>query len=244
MPPALLHRKRKRPAHAFGSPSPTSPCRRQVRAARTSRRDFSCVPAERCAIAFAVIRLGILGSGSGSNMQAILDAVRAGTLEAEIALVLSDNPDAFILERAREAGIPTALIDCGGFRSKFPEEAQARAAEDLRAAGIELVCLAGFMRLLRAPLLEAFPGRIINIHPSLLPNFPGLEAWTQAVEAGATESGCTVHYVDAGMDTGPVIAQATVPVLPDDTPASLHARIQEQEHRIYPEAIAKVAARL
>lgn len=173
-------------------------------------------------------------------MQAILDAVRSGTLEAEIALVLSDNPEAYILERAREAGLAAEVIDCRGFRSKFPDEAQAETARALLDAGVELVCLAGFMRLLRAPLLEPFAGRIINIHPSLLPAFPGLEAWTQAVEAGATESGCTVHYVDAGMDTGPVIAQARVPVLPEDTPATLHARIQEQEHRIYPQAIAEL----
>ena len=173
-------------------------------------------------------------------MQAILDAIRNGTLEAEIALVLSDNPEAYILERARVAGLAAEVIDCRGFRSKIPDEAQAETARALLDAGVELVCLAGFMRLLRAPLLEPFAGRIINIHPSLLPAFPGLEAWAQAVEAGATESGCTVHYVDAGMDTGPVIAQAHVPVLPDDTPATLHARIQEQEHRIYPEAIAEL----
>ena len=177
-------------------------------------------------------------------MQAILDAVRNGTLEAEIALVLSDNPEAYILERARVAGLAAEVIDCRGFRSKFPDEAQAETARALLDAGVELVCLAGFMRLLRAPLLEPFAGRIINIHPSLLPAFPGLEAWAQAVEAGATESGCTVHYVDAGMDTGPVIAQARVPVLPEDTPATLHARIQEQEHRIYPQAIAELVAKL
>jgi phosphoribosylglycinamide formyltransferase-1 len=129
-------------------------------------------------------------------------------------------------------------------RSKFPDEAQAETAAHLRAAKVDLVCLAGFMRLLRAPLLATFAGRIINIHPSLLPAFPGLEAWRQAVEAGAAESGCTVHYVEAGMDTGPIIAQAKVPILPADTPATLHARIQQQEHRLYPEAIAKVAAQL
>jgi len=189
-----------------------------------------------------VIRLGILGSGAGSNMQAILDAIQAGTLAAEIAIVLSDNPEAHILQRAADVGIPTTPIECGGFVSKFPEEAQLQVARDLRDAGVELVCLAGFMRLLRAPLLDAFSGRIINIHPSLLPNYPGLHAWTQAVEDGATESGCTVHYVDSGVDSGAIISQASVPVLPDDTPATLHARIQEQEHRIYPEAITKVAA--
>jgi phosphoribosylglycinamide formyltransferase-1 len=191
-----------------------------------------------------MLRLGILGSGSGTNMQAILDAIVTGRLHAEIAVVLSDNPDAFILERARTAGIPAAVIDCRGFRSRFPDAAQQEAAGMLREAGVDLVCLAGFMRLLRAPLLDAFPDRIINIHPSLLPAFPGLEAWKQAVEAGASESGCTAHHVDAGMDTGPIIAQARVPVLPDDSPATLHARIQEQEHRLYPEAIARVLATL
>ena len=190
------------------------------------------------------MRLGILGSGSGSNLQAILDAIDAGSLEAEVVLVLSDNPDAFILERARRRGIATQLIDCRGFRTKFPDEAQQETAAALVAAGVDLVCLAGFMRLVRQPLLDAFPGRMLNIHPSLLPAFPGLEAWRQAVEGGASESGCTVHYVDAGMDTGPIILQARVPVLPDDTAATLHARIQEQEHRLYPEAIRIVAARL
>ena len=126
-----------------------------------------------------VIRLGILGSGSGSNMQAILDAIAAGTLAAEISLVLSDLPEAYILERAARAGLPSAHIDCHGFKSKFPDEAQLQVAHDLKEAGVELVCLAGFMRLLRAPLLDHFPGRIINIHPSLLPKFPGLHAWTQ-----------------------------------------------------------------
>lgn len=188
------------------------------------------------------MRLGILGSGSGSNMQAILDAIGGGTLDAEIALVLSDKPDAYILERARKAGIATGVIDCRGFKTKFPEEAQAETAAALKDAGVELVCLAGFMRLLKAPLLDAFPQRILNIHPSLLPAFPGMEAWKQAVAAKASESGCTVHLVDGGMDTGPVILQAAVPVFPDDTAESLHQRIQVEEHRLYPEAIRRVAA--
>ena len=186
------------------------------------------------------MRIGILGSGSGSNMQAILDAIDAGSLDATIALVLADRPDAYILERAAKRGIPTARIDCRGFRTKFPDEAQLESVDALRAAGVDLVCLAGFMRLVRRPLLDAFPGRILNIHPALLPDFPGLEAWKQALDAGVSETGCTVHYVDAGMDTGPVILQARVPVLPGDTPESLHARIQEQEHRLYPEAIRAV----
>ena len=188
-----------------------------------------------------MLRLGVLGSGSGSNMQAILDAIREGRLNAEIVLVLSDNPEAFILQRAKDAGLPTALIDCRGYAQKFPVEAQLETATALRDAGAELVCLAGFMRLVKQPPLDAFPGHILNIHPSLLPAYPGLHAWEQAVDDGATESGCTVHLVDAGMDTGPIISQARVPILPGDTAATLHARIQIEEHRLYPEAILKVA---
>lgn len=186
--------------------------------------------------------LGVLGSGSGSNMQAILDAIDAGTLDARIGLVLSDNTDAFILERARQRGIETGVIDCRGFRTKFPEEAQQETADRLKAAGVEIVCLAGFLRLVKRPLLDAFPDRILNIHPSLLPAFPGLESWKQALDAGAAEAGCTVHFVDEGMDTGPIILQESMPILADDTAASLHARIQGIEHRLYPAAIRKVAS--
>ncbi len=186
--------------------------------------------------------IGILGSGSGSNMQAILDAIDAGALDARIALVMADQPGAYILERASRRGIPVANIDCRGFRSKFPVEAQQETAAALKSAGVEWVCLAGFMRLVGRPLLETYPGRILNIHPSLLPMFPGLQAWKQALEAGATETGCTVHYVDDGMDTGPVILQERVPVLADDTAESLHARIQVAEHRAYPEALRRAFA--
>jgi phosphoribosylglycinamide formyltransferase 1 len=186
--------------------------------------------------------LGILGSGSGSNMQALLDAIDAGTLDARIAIVLSDNPDAFILERARQRGIPTGRIDCHGFRTKFPEDAQQETAARLQAAGVDLVCLAGFLRLVKRPLLDAFPDRILNIHPALLPEFPGLEAWKQALDAGVAETGASVHFVDEGMDTGPVILQQRVPILPGDTAESLHARIQAAEHRLYPEAVKHVAA--
>jgi len=186
------------------------------------------------------IKLGILGSGSGSNMQAIIDAISAGTLDAEIVLVMSDIPDAYILERAANVGLATQVIDCRGFKTKFPEASQVEVAQALKDAGIELVCLAGFMRLVKKPLLDVFPERIINIHPSLLPAYPGLMAWKQAVEDRATESGCTVHYVDAGMDTGAIIKQAKVPVLEGDTAETLHARIQIEEHKIYPEVIAEL----
>ncbi len=189
-------------------------------------------------------RLGVLGSGSGSNCQSIYEAIQSGELKAQIVVVMSDIPDAYILERARSWGVPAEVIDCHGFKSKFPDEAQAAVAARLKEYEVDLVCLAGFMRLVKAPLLQAFPKRIVNIHPSLLPNFPGLHAWEQAVNAGATESGCTVHYVDDGMDTGPILGQAKVPVLPDDTAATLHARIQVEEHKLYPAMIDKVLAEL
>lgn len=185
--------------------------------------------------------LGILGSGSGSNMQAILDAIDSGKLEARIALVLSDHPDALILQRAAKRGIETGVIDCGGYKTRFPEDAQQRTADRLRAAGVQLVCLAGFLRLVKRPLLDAFPNRVINIHPSLLPAFPGLESWKQALNAGVAETGCTVHFVDEGMDTGPIILQEKVPVMAGDSAESLHARIQVVEHRLYPEAIRMLA---
>lgn len=192
----------------------------------------------------AMLTLGILGSGSGSNMQAILDAISGGKLSARIALVLSDQPDAFILQRAKDNELPHGLIDCEGFRTRFPEEAQQETARRLQEAGVDLVCLAGFMRLVKAPLLQAFPDRILNIHPSLLPAYPGMAAWEQAVTDGAQESGCTVHLVDEGMDTGPILAQAKVPVLSDDTPATLHQRIQLEEHQLYPSVIANYAETL
>ena len=173
-------------------------------------------------------------------MQAILDAIADGSLDARIALVLSDNPGAFILERAKQHGIATGVIDCHGLKTKFPEQAQVETARRLQAAGVELVCLAGFLRLVKRPLLDAFPNRILNIHPALLPAFPGLESWKQALDAGAKEAGCTVHFVDEGMDTGPIILQESVPILSADTAEVLHARIQVVEHRLYPAAIRKV----
>jgi len=184
--------------------------------------------------------LGILGSGSGSNMQAILDAIDSGTLNARISIVLSDCPDALILERARKRGIETGVIDCSGFRNKFPDEAQRETAQRLLAAGVEVVCLAGFLRLVKRPLLDFFPNKILNIHPSLLPAFPGLEAWKQALDAGVTEAGCTVHFVDEGVDTGPILLQESLPILAGETADSLHARIQCIERRIYPDALRKL----
>jgi phosphoribosylglycinamide formyltransferase-1 len=184
--------------------------------------------------------LGILGSGSGSNMQAILDAIDSGTLNARISIVLSDCPDALILERARKRGIETGVIDCSGFRNKFPDEAQRETAQRLLATGVEVVCLAGFLRLVKRPLLDFFPNKILNIHPSLLPAFPGLEAWKQALDAGVTEAGCTVHFFDEGMDTGPILLQESLPILAGETADSLHARIQCIERRIYPDALRKL----
>ncbi len=177
-------------------------------------------------------------------MQAILDAITAGTLEARIGVVLSDNPDAFILKRAAKHGIPHAVIDCEGHKSKFPDSAQTRTAETLRQAGVDLVCLAGFMRLVKAPLLNAFPSKILNIHPSLLPAFPGVAAWEQAVAAKAKQTGVTVHLVDSGMDTGPVILQEKLDILPDETADALHKRLQVIEHRLYPQAITQYAKTL
>jgi len=188
-----------------------------------------------------MLTLGILGSGSGSNMQAILDAITSGTLQAKIGIVLSDNPDAFILKRAEENGIPHGVIDCAGHKTKFSDFVQAQTAEMLKQAGVDLVCLAGFMRLVKAPLLDAFPSKILNIHPSLLPAFPGVAAWAQAVAAKVKETGVTVHVVDSGMDTGPVILQEKLEILPDETADALHKRLQVIEHRIYPLAISQYA---
>lgn len=190
------------------------------------------------------LRLAVLGSGSGTNCQSIFNAIDDGRLDAEVVLVLSDHADARILERARLRGVPAEVMDCAGYKNKFPLEEQERVAQRLTELKVDLVCLAGFMRLVKEPLLRAFPNRILNIHPALLPNFPGVEAWTQALQAGAAQTGCTVHYVDAGMDSGEIIMQAFVPVLPDDTPETLHARIQVQEHILYPAAILSAISRL
>ena len=188
------------------------------------------------------LKLGILGSGKGSNFRAIADAIARGELDAEVRIVISDVESAGILTLARERGYRAEFLAPGRFKTKLEPEAEARLVAMLNDAGVEWVVLAGYMRMIKAPLLEAFPRRIINIHPSLLPAFPGLAAWEQAVLAKATKSGCTVHFVDEGMDTGEIIAQAEVPVLADDMPSSLHARIQIEEHRLYPAVLRQIAA--
>jgi phosphoribosylglycinamide formyltransferase 1 len=186
----------------------------------------------------AAIGIGILGSGKGSNCRAILERIRDGTLCAEARVVISDVFDAGILDIAREFGVPNAYLPPGNFRTKLSPEAEQALVRMLREATVELVVLAGFMRVLKRPMLDAFPHRIINIHPSLLPKYPGLEAWRQALAAGDTVTGCTVHYVDSGIDSGEIIAQREVPILPNDSPEILHARIQAAEHELYPAAIA------
>src|SRR5437867_6438311 len=183
--------------------------------------------------------VGILGSGKGSDCRAILESIRTGTLSAEARVVLSDVLDAPILEIAREFSIPNAYLPPGQFRTRLEPNAEAELVQMLRDAEVDLVVLAGFMRVLKSPILEAFPRRIINIHPSLLPKFPGLEAWKQALLAGETVSGCTVHYVNERIDHGQILAQREVRILPNDTAESLHARIQVLEHELYPAVIAE-----
>jgi len=181
------------------------------------------------------IRIAVLASGRGSNLQSIIEESQAGRLDAEIALVASNKADAGALKRAAEAGIATCFIDHRQFKNREDFDREMVAA--LREAKVDLVILAGFMRLLSNVFIEAFPHRIMNIHPSLLPAFPGLDVQKKALEYGARFSGCTVHFVDGGLDTGPIIIQAVVPVHEEDSDESLSARILEQEHRIYPRAI-------
>lgn len=188
------------------------------------------------------LRLGILGSGKGSNCRAILEAIHRGVISAEAALVVADVQEAGILQIAREFDVPAVYLPPGAYRTRLTNESEAALVRFLRDAEVDLVVLAGFMRILKTPMLEAFPCRIINIHPSLLPKFPGLEAWRQALEAGERETGCTVHYVDAGVDTGDILGQRVVPVLPNDTARTLHARIQIAERELYPEMIGRLAA--
>jgi phosphoribosylglycinamide formyltransferase-1 len=182
--------------------------------------------------------IGILGSGKGSNCRAILERIRSGDLAAEARVVISDVLDAPILDIAREFSVANAYLPPGQFRTRLEPEAEEELVKILRDAGVHLMVLAGFMRVLHAPMLKAFPRSIINIHPSLLPKFPGLEAWKQALAAGETMTGCTVHYVDEKIDHGQIIAQREVAILPHDTPESLHARIQIAERELYPTVIA------
>jgi phosphoribosylglycinamide formyltransferase 1 len=184
--------------------------------------------------------IGILGSGKGSNCRAILERIQSGRLAAEARVVISDVLDAAILDIAREFSVANAYLPPGQFRTRLEPEVENELVKMLRDAGVHLVVLAGFMRVLHAPMLNTFPRRIINIHPALLPKFPGLEAWKQALAAGEVVTGCTVHFVDDKIDHGQIIAQREVPILPNDTPESLHARIQVAEHELYPAAIAEL----
>jgi phosphoribosylglycinamide formyltransferase-1 len=182
--------------------------------------------------------LGVLISGRGSNLQAIIDAIADRRLDARIGVVIANRADAAGLERARTAGIDTVVLPHKGYATR--EDHDAALVSALRGHGVTLVCLAGFMRLLSASFVSAFPNRILNIHPSLLPAFPGVDAQRQALEHGVQVSGATVHLVTPELDAGPIVLQATVPVRPDDSVESLSARILEQEHRIYPQAIGMV----
>jgi len=186
--------------------------------------------------------LGILGSGKGSNCRAILQSIRAGTVPARACVVISDVLAAPILEIAREFSVPNAYLPPGNFRTRLEPNVEVDLVRMLQNADVDLVVLAGFMRVLKSPMLEAFRRRIINIHPSLLPKFPGLEAWKQALAAGESVTGCTVHYVDEKIDHGDIIAQREVPILPNDSSETLHARIQIAEHELYPAVIAQLCA--
>jgi phosphoribosylglycinamide formyltransferase-1 len=189
--------------------------------------------------------IGVLASGSGTNLASLLAASAAGTLGARIAAVVCNVPGAKALDRARDAGVPAVLVDHRAFATRAEFEAEVQ--RQLEAHGVELLVLAGFMRILSADFVSRWHGRLLNIHPSLLPSFPGMHGIRQALEAGVRVTGCTVHLVDEGTDTGPIVAQAVVPVLPDDDEASLHARVQQQEHVLLPWVVrqfAQGAARL
>ena len=188
------------------------------------------------------MKIAILGSGSGSNMQSIINAIEAGTLNAKIVRVISDVPGAGILARAARHNIPASYESAAPFKTKLEGEAEERYIRILKDSGAEVVALAGFMRIVKPGFLATFPNRVINIHPALLPSFPGVAAWRQCHEYGAKIAGCTVHFVDAGTDTGPIILQRSVPVLDTDTPDTLHARIQHEEHIAYPSALRLLAS--
>ena len=191
-------------------------------------------------MADTVPAIGVLISGRGSNLQALIDAVEEKRLPARIAIVISNRDDAVGLERARAAGIDTLVVSHRAFSTR--DEFDQALANELRRRGVTLVCLAGFMRLVGAPLLDAFPNAILNVHPSLLPAFPGVDAQRQALEHGVKIAGATVHLVTTDLDAGPIVLQASVSVREDDTPETLAARILIEEHRIYPEAVRIVLA--
>ena len=187
-------------------------------------------------------RLGVLGSGKGSNMVAIAEGCASGKIPAEIAIVIADVESAGILTRAKEFGLKSQFLPPGKFRTKLDEEAERKLIDTLKAEDVDLVVLAGYMRILKGEFLRVFEHRVVNIHPSLLPAFPGLEAWKQALDYGVKVTGCTVHFVDQGVDTGAIIAQQTVTVEAADTAESLHARIQLAERELYPRCISAIAA--
>ena len=185
-------------------------------------------------------KLAVLGSGKGSNFVSLAKACVDGSLRAQIVLVASDVAEAGILERAMEFGLPNRFIEPGKFRTKLDESAETAYVDALRQSGAEWIALAGFMRILKGDFLRAFEKKVVNIHPSLLPAFPGLEAWKQAHDYGVKTTGCTVHMVDRGIDTGSILAQGIVPVLEDDTATTLHQRIQQEEHKLYPRTLARL----
>ena len=185
-----------------------------------------------------MVNLGVLVSGSGSNLQAIIENIEAGRVDAKIKIVISNVPDVYALERAQKHGIASLVIPHRGLKR---EEYDQKLVEALRAHGVDLVVLAGFMRIITPVLLRAFPMRVINIHPALLPAFPGTHVWQTQIDYGVKFAGCTVHFVDEGTDTGPIIIQAVVPVYDDDTADALNARILKQEHKIYSQAIQMYA---
>jgi phosphoribosylglycinamide formyltransferase-1 len=190
----------------------------------------------------ADVRVGVLASGRGSNFAALAAAAEDGSLGARVVRLVCDNPTAGAIDVAKRYGIAVTVVDAGARRGRVAPEAEARIVETLRADRVDLVCLAGFMRIVGTTLLDAFPRAVLNVHPSLLPSFPGLDAQRQALEHGVKVSGCTVHVVDAGIDSGPIVAQAAVPVHDDDSVQTLSARILAAEHRLYPQAVRILAS--
>lgn len=187
------------------------------------------------------LKLAVLGSGKGSNLVAIAEAAQAGEIPVDIVLVIADSPDAGILDRAKFYGIPARYIYPGNSKTKLDGEAEQEYIAAIKQAGAEWIALAGFMRIVKHDFLTTFQRHVLNIHPSLLPMFPGLNVWKKALDYGVKITGVTIHYVDSGVDTGPIIAQRAVPVLEGDTPETLHQRIQVEEHKLYPLVLKELA---